>query len=161
MSARTFAAERGFTLPELMVSVALLAILSGVAAGIGSQAWQEHETLSGYQADVADVRRALATVEVDLRDAGQVDRRSEDFVVTTPTERVTYRHRDHELQRIDAAGRVQTLARCFAGFAIRTEGALAHVNLVMRPRLRGETSAGHPATTLETTVLMRNREMPR
>lgn len=156
--ARTFAAERGFTLPELMVSVALLAILGSVTAGIGSQAWQEHETLSGYQSDVADVRRTLAALEADLRDAGQVERRREDFVVTTPTERVTYRHRDHELQRIDAKGRVQTLARCFAGFAIRTEGALAHVNLAMRPRQRGETGSDHRAATLATTVLMRNRE---
>ena len=89
--------ERGFTLIELMITVAILAVFSSVALSIGVQAKDEQQLISGYQHDLSTCRTALRDLEGLLRHARRVDRIDEAIVLFVGKEWITLRSHAGEL----------------------------------------------------------------
>jgi len=139
--------QRGFTLLELMGSLALIGAVSVVAGGFAFHAKETTELGSLYAGDVAETRRALDAVERDLRGARGVRPGANSLVVVTDAGDVAWKLDGHSLLRGDAV-----LARNVANFRAERRGA-ACVDVTIELGHR----APHAARTarVATTVFLR------
>lgn len=117
--------ERGFTLLELMGSLALIGAVSVVAGGLAHHSQRTGDLGAAYANDVAETRRALDRVERDLRSARAVRTGERTIVVVTGAGEVKWRLAGRELLRGD-----EVVARNVAAFtAERRDGGLVEVRL--------------------------------
>lgn len=146
--------ERGFTLIELMITVAVLAVFSSVALTIGVQAKQDQQLVGGYQNDLRSCRAALCDLEGLLRQARRVEHIDDAIVLFVGSTWTTLRSNAGKLIA-KHKGHERVLARCVDDIQITSEGALAHITLTLRQR--NNRAATKPAR-LTTSVAMRNWE---
>ena len=127
------ASQRGFTMIELMIAVAVLAVFSSVALSLGVQARREHRMVHGYQCDVLQCREALRSIERDLRSARQVAKVDDEFVLTVGDQQIVYRVCGGELQ-VQRERALRVLAHCVASMEVSVQDELVTVVLELRPR---------------------------
>lgn len=116
--------ERGFTLFELMIVVAIAAVSGGAMAALGLSMHRTEQETGAYVRDLDGLRRAVRTIERDLRAASQVDGGA--------VGGAAYRLEGGTLLR---EGRV--LARNVASFALARDGRLVTATLELAARSRG------------------------
>lgn len=149
--------QRGFTLVELMVSVAVLAILGVVAHGLGGTMEHERRSTLGYQDDLRDCRRALADIERTVRSAHGFDVESNRLTLRTTAGPIEYFVQGAELHRVTGATESRVLARCIDRLEVEADGPLVRATLQLRPRAAAPANPDRRAR-LVTSVAMRNRE---
>jgi prepilin-type N-terminal cleavage/methylation domain-containing protein len=139
--------QRGFTLLELVGSLALIASISVVAGGVALHAKETTDLASSYANDVAEVRRALGAVERDLRGAREAWTRPDSLVAVTDSGCVSWTLADGSLMRDGAV-----LARNVAEFHSerRPDGC---VRVTIRLGRRAANAAR--VATVSTSVLVR------
>ena len=113
--------SRGFTIAELMVSIAMLLVVSGIVGGVVMSMSARDESTAAYAHDLSSLRRAARTLEADLRAAPSLAG-------------VDYKLKDGTLLR---AGK--PLLSRVASFELTADGPLARVNLALAARSRTPT----------------------
>jgi len=146
--------QRGFTMIELMISVAVLAIFSSVALSLGVQAKQEHQMVAAYHQDVRECRAALQSLEADILAARGVEVASDEVTVLVGNQRVVYQLADGRL-RVTRSGRERILANCIEALRVSSDRSLVTVQLQLRARSQ---TAARRAAVVSTSVAMRNWE---
>lgn len=109
-------AARGFTLVELLATLAAVGAFGAAATAIGQRMGQESRADAGRLTDLAALRRAARLLEDDLR-AGR-DPLAEGWVLT-----------GDRLRRRDVV-----VARSVAAFRLREEAGLWHASITLAPR---------------------------
>lgn len=146
--------QRGFTMIELMISVAVLAIFSSVALSLSVQAKQEHQMVMAYHQDVRECRSALQSLEADILAASRVSTAADEVVLTVGGERIVYQLADGQLCVTQDAKR-RVLARSIAALRVVSDQALVTVQIELRRRSQASPRA---AAVVATAVAMRNWE---
>jgi prepilin-type N-terminal cleavage/methylation domain-containing protein len=109
-------AARGFTLPELLATLAAMGAFGAAVTAVGQRMSQESKADAGRVTDLAALRRAARLLEDDVR-AGR-----------DPVAEGWFRIGD-QLRRRDVV-----VARSVAAFDVRQEGGLWHVSITLAPR---------------------------
>ncbi len=129
-------AESGFTIVELMTSVALTVIITGAMLGLAQRASVD---LAGTDANLSAVdgwRTAMADLSRDLRAARTVAASPERVVVTTDAGDVAWTVRDGALLRSSDGEPVRRIG-AVAALGVANEGAARRITLtVNRPKDR-------------------------
>lgn len=133
--------QRGFTINELMVTLATMLVMMGTVGGIGMSMHQRNRTTAAYAEDLSGLRRAARHLQEDLRGASSLTD-------------VAYRLEDGALLRGD-----RSILRNVASFALTAEDGLARVRIQLAPRSDAPTRR---EAVLDFRVRMRGpREGPR
>ncbi len=148
------ASQRGFTLVELMITTAILAMFSATALGLAVRSKQEHAMVSSYQRDLLECRAVLRNIEADVRAAHRVAVAPDRMELTIAAQRVVYHVADGQLCLIDEQGE-QVLAHCIESLLVTNRGSLVELTLKVRSQKR---EAARRSATLVTRVTMRNWE---
>jgi hypothetical protein len=133
--------------------MAALGLISTAAVLTGSIALSTTRTdgLAGdYAADVTGLRRALRTLEGDLRGARAVQATGAGLRLETSAGRVAFELREGVLRR-ESETRTEVVARHLSEFSARREGALTRVTLRLAPRARPDV----PGPAVSTVVRAR------
>ncbi|MEM8883183.1 MAG: type II secretion system protein [Planctomycetota bacterium] len=109
--------KRGYTLVELMIVTVFAGVTIATATGFLWSIAQAERQSRGYVEDVLGLRRAVRTIESDMR-AGKADRIRLDGDVLLRDDRM--------------------LARRIERYELRREGPLRHVEIALMPRQGGE-----------------------
>jgi prepilin-type N-terminal cleavage/methylation domain-containing protein len=136
---------RGFSLIELMIVTAVLAVVTASLGGIASVLHRTDRQTAAYVEDLGELRRALHSLERDLRGAREVFYHRIDDVY--------YRLDGDRLLRDDAV-----VARNVALFEMSREGEIVTVRLGLRARAH-VPAMRRPVVT--TRVRPRNLERER
>ncbi len=144
----------GFSLTELMISLAVLVILMSVTGNVFSQSVEGDRQFAAYARDVEECRCVLSSIERDLRQATDVRVGSGHYILTVNGEDLSYRLEDGVLTR-SQSGRSLTLARSLAAFDLEREGSLVKVEFRLRRRSK---TAAHRKAIITTQVAMRGRK---
>jgi prepilin-type N-terminal cleavage/methylation domain-containing protein len=136
---------RGFSLLELMVVTAVIALIATSLGGVASALHRTDRVTAAYVEDLGQLRRGLRALERDLRASREV-----------------LHHRVNDaLYRLDG-GRLlrddQVVARNIGLFEMTREGDLVTVRLGLLPRAH-VPAMRRPVVT--TCVRLRNPEAPR
>lgn len=142
----------GFALIELTIVGVIMGVVMTSVGGVFGHARAEQSIVEAYEADLQGLRRALNSVEADLRLASSCEVRGRSFTLAMGEHGVVHYRCDDEaaLIRTDADGRERTVARCVDAVDIEVEGCLVRVGLRMRKRRSARS------TVVRTAVAMRN-----
>ncbi|MFK7740528.1 MAG: prepilin-type N-terminal cleavage/methylation domain-containing protein [Planctomycetota bacterium] len=146
--------QDGFTITELMITVAILAVFSATAVGLAERSYQEHAAVTKYQSDVAECRKALRSLEQHARAAQDVTATADGVVFSIGAQRIAYSVADGEL-RIRGRDGEHVISRCVASLDVSTRGRLVDLSITLRRRSDRPTKT--PAT-IATSIAMRNWE---
>lgn len=133
---------KGFSLLELMIVTAVIALVAASLGGVASALHRTDRVTAAYVEDLAQLRRAVRAVERDLRASREV--------VYHRVDRAYYRLEDGRLLRDR-----QVVARNIGLFEMTREGNLVTVRLGLEPRAH-VPAARRPVLT--TRVRLRNPE---
>lgn len=136
---------RGFSLLELMIVTAVIALVSATLAGVASTLHRTDRVTAAYVEDLAQLRRAIRAVERDLR-------ASRDVVYHRVGD-IFYRLDDGRLLRDE-----QVVARRIGLFEMVREDNLVTVRIGLQPRAH-VPALRQPVVT--TRVRLRNPEARR
>ena len=149
--------QRGFTLVELMITTAILAMFSATALGLAVRSKQEHAMVSSYQRDLLECRAVLRSIEANVRAADRVAVAPDRMELAIAAQRVVYQVVDGQLYLRDEQGE-RVLAHCIERLHVTSRGALVELTLKVRSQKR---VAARRSATLVTRVTMRNWEGPK
>ena len=145
------AKERGFTLIELSVVVAVLGIICAATTGIVARIYRSGEVAQRYVDDVVQCRRACARLESDLRLGGRVTNTNGVVRIHQPAVTVDYSLKDGVLSR-GVGGTRRVIARNIAALHVQQSGDLARVRIALQRR--GPRHV--PEAAIHKTVHLRN-----
>jgi type II secretory pathway component PulJ len=128
--------EAGFSLQELMIVTGVLVSVMAAVGGLAHALHRADRVSAAYAEDLAGLRRAVTSVEHDLREARSVAELAYEL--------------DGDLLRRD--GRV--VARRIALFEVLAEGRVATARIGLRPRAEAATRAA----VVTTCVRLRGAE---
>jgi prepilin-type N-terminal cleavage/methylation domain-containing protein len=138
--------QRGFTMIELMGSLAIIGSVSVVAGGLAVHATHLRDLGAAYAADVSESRRALDAFEADVRSAHDVASAESTCTVTRDAGVVVWTLSGQSLRRGDAV-----LARNVASFGVRRDGSLVTAVITLGRR----SPDARDTACVETAVAMR------
>jgi prepilin-type N-terminal cleavage/methylation domain-containing protein len=133
---------RGFSLLELMIVTAVIALVAASLAGVASTLHRTDRVTASYVDDLGQLRRAVRTVERDLRNSREV--------IYHRIDEVFYRLDNGRLLRDD-----EVVARRIGLFEMVREDDLVTVRVGLQPRAH-VPAMRRPVVT--TRVRLRNPE---
>ncbi len=142
----------GYMLFELMVAVGLLGFAVTSIAEFRLRAGKEQVWATEYSSDLASLRRALRTIEDDVRGATDAGVRDGRLELEVAGEGIGFALEENRLVRRDSAGPT-VLASCFRDWSVTTARGVVHVALTLRRRRSG-VGAG---PTIESVIALRPR----
>ena len=125
--------ERGFSIVEAMVAVAVISMFMAATVGITGRLNRSGATARAYVDDVSRCQRALRQIDADLRCARSVAQSKDGVQVELDEETVVYRLADGVLTRTSPTVSA-VVARRIAGFDLTTRGRLVTMRLELLPR---------------------------
>jgi hypothetical protein len=135
--------DRGFTLLELIGSLALVATTGLVSAALVLDAHRTRDLGDAYANDVTETRRALDAIERDLRGARDVTIDGTHLVVATGEGDVTWDLDGKSLRRGEVV-----MSRNVAAFETKRDGDRVDVTLVLGARSEHSRSKASVATSV-------------
>ncbi len=143
--------ERGHSMVELMIATTLLASFFAVVTSFGAQSRRSDRLAAAYVEDLTQCRRALESLEGDIRQARRVEYSGDALRVYLPEEVVDYRLRDGALTRT-LGGRTTVVARRIGGLKAMQDGRLVKLRVAIQPRATNPVREA----TVHSTVYLRN-----
>ena len=131
--------QAGFSLQELMIVTAVLALVATTVAALTGSLHRTDRVTAAYVEDLAGLRRAVVAVERDLREARSVDELRYEL--------------DGDVLRRDG----KVVARRIGLFEVEQEQGVATARVGLRPRAEAATREA----VVTTSVRLRRGEGPR
>jgi len=148
------ASQRGFTLIELMIAVAILTVFSATALGLAVRSKQEHAMVSSYQRDLFECRAVLRSIEDHARAAHRVAVVAGGVEFAVGSQRIVYQVENGQLRLRDDKGE-RVLSRCIESLHVTSRESLVELTLQLRSQRH---EAKRRSATVATSVMMRNWE---